>query len=102
VPAKVCARNAIQLTTAIRSAASSFLTNDAQLLSAVASLKVFVLNQLTATTPKGPAQETQPPVGELQSGNIGFLASNLVHLEFRFGDDPQWASSLTKIICSRA
>ena len=37
--------DAIQVATAIRSGASSFLTNDSRLL-ALAPLKVFVLNQL--------------------------------------------------------
>jgi|SRR5947209_3207051 len=43
--------DAIQLATAVRARASSFLTNDSRLPKSVASLKLLILNQLIATTP---------------------------------------------------
>jgi predicted nucleic acid-binding protein len=43
--------DAIQLATAIHAGASCFLTNDSRLSSAGTSLKVLILNQLSAPTP---------------------------------------------------
>jgi predicted nucleic acid-binding protein len=43
--------DAIQLATAVRSGASSFLTNDSRLPKSIASLKLLILNQLITTTP---------------------------------------------------